>query len=66
MVKVIKTEPAPEVTKQIVCSNCGATLEYVPRDVRLLWSGTDYGGGPDGGRGFNCPNCDNQVITERW
>ena len=66
VVKVVKTEPAPKVVKQIVCSHCGATLEYVPNDIRTLWSGTDIGGGPDGAEGFDCLNCGKQVHTRRW
>jgi len=66
MVKIIKNEPDQSVIKRIVCQNCGATLEYVPNDVKLLWSGTDYGGGPDGAMGFSCPKCHEQIITRRW
>lgn len=64
--KIINKTPDKSVTKQIVCCNCGATLEYVPKDVVVLWSGHDYSGGPDGAKGFQCPNCDGNVITERW
>ena len=55
-----------DVVKKITCRNCAAVLEYTPSDVRNLWSGTDYGGGPDGADGFNCPNCGKQVHTHRW
>lgn len=61
-----KGKPDKSVVKRIVCKGCGATIEYVPNDVRTLWSGTDYGGGPDGAEGFNCPECGKQVITKRW
>lgn len=54
------------VYKHITCRNCGAINEYLPKDVRLLWSGTDYGGGSDGAKGFNCAQCGNQIHTERW
>ncbi len=64
--KIINDTPDPKVVKQAVCSNCGVTLEYIPRDVVLLWSGTDYGGGPDGARGFKCLKCNENVIIERW
>lgn len=68
MPRVIKKEPDPSVKKEIVCRGCGATIEYVPNDVKTLWSGTDYGGGPDGAKGFRCPNrgCNHQIITEQW
>ncbi len=64
--RVISKGPSKTVAKEIVCSDCGATIEYVPKDVRLLWSGKDYSGGPDGAKGFTCPECGAQVITERW
>ena len=67
MPHVIKKGPDPKVVaKQVTCGGCGATVEYVPNDVRLLWSGTDAGGGPDGARGFNCPSCRKEIHTERW
>jgi hypothetical protein len=34
MVKVISTEPHKSVVKEIVCKNCGATLQYVPKDIQ--------------------------------
>jgi len=54
------------VSKVITCKNCGSVLKYYPSEVRTLWSGTDYGGGPDGAKGFNCPGCGQKVITESW
>lgn len=64
MVKVIgKDESA---VKRTTCRNCATILEYTPSDVRELWSGQDISGGADGAKGFNCPQCSAQVITERW
>lgn len=54
------------VFKRVTCQKCGTINEYVPGEVRTLWSGSDYGGGPDGAEGFNCASCDAQVITKRW
>lgn len=68
MVKVIKKgseDPAPEVVKEIVCGNCASTLEYVPKDVKN-YSGTDYGGGPDGREWIDCPECNAQVTIRSW
>lgn len=45
---------------------CGMIIEYVPNDVVELWSGTDYGGGSDGAKGFKCPHCGENFITHRW
>lgn len=64
--RVVNKVPDPSVVKHIVCRNCGVTIEYVPKDVRNLWTGTDYGGGPDGADGFNCPECNELVHTSRW
>ncbi len=64
-VKVVKTEPDPKVVKRVVCGNCGATLEYVPRDVKSC-HGTDYGGGPDGCEWVDCPNCKEDVVLRSW
>lgn len=65
MVKVISTDPDKTVTKEIVCRNCGATLEYVPNEVQSR-HGTDYGGGPDGEEWVNCPNCGQKAIIKSW
>jgi predicted RNA-binding Zn-ribbon protein involved in translation (DUF1610 family) len=64
--KVISTKPAKSVKKRKICEGCGSTIEYVPNDVITLWSGTDYGGGPDGATGFKCPTCNKNVIITRW
>ena len=64
--KVIKKEPDKSVTRNIVCRSCGVTIEYVPIDVKKLWSGTDMGGGHDCAEGFICPECGKEVITKRW
>ena len=55
-----------ESLKKITCRSCGHKIAYAPGEVRNLWSGTDYGGGPDGANGFTCPNCGNDIITKRW
>lgn len=54
------------VYKRITCNHCGAINEYTPNEVRTLWSGTDYSGGSDGAKGFNCAGCGKEVHTERW
>ncbi len=64
MAKVIGQDDT--ASKRITHSECGAIIEYFPNDIRLLWSGTDYGGGPDGAKGFTCPQCGKDVITESW
>jgi DNA-directed RNA polymerase subunit RPC12/RpoP len=65
MVKVISTEPHPTVVKQTVCKNCGATLEYVPKDIESR-TYTDYGGGRDTDYFIKCPPCGNEVLVKRY
>lgn len=64
MVKIVGKDQS--VVKQITCRNCASILEYRPIEVKTLWEGTDYGGGPDGAKGFKCPSCGENVITQRW
>lgn len=56
----------PVVFKRETCRQCGTINEYAPGEVRTLWSGYDYGGGPDGAEGFSCVNCGKDVIVRRW
>mgnify|MGYP001593746208 CR=1 FL=1 len=64
-VKVVETKPDASVVKRKVCGNCGATLEYVPNDVRSI-HGTDYSGGADGCEYITCPNCKKRVTLRSW
>lgn len=60
MVKVVSTVPHKSVVKEVVCHNCGATLEYVPADVKSKYV-RDYGGGGDTVKTIQCPNCSHTV-----
>ena len=64
MPKVIGLDQS--VYKRITYKHCGAINEYTPNEVRTLWSGTDYSGGSDGAKGFNCAGCGKEIHTERW
>jgi uncharacterized protein with PIN domain len=65
MVKVIKKGPDQSVVKRRVCRNCGATLEYVPKDVKEVnWK--DYGGGTNTQKWIDCPECSAEIILESW
>lgn len=64
-VKIIKLKPDKSVAKKVVCRSCGATLTYVPNDVKS-YHGTDYGGGPDGREWIDCPNCHKEVTLRSW
>jgi predicted RNA-binding Zn-ribbon protein involved in translation (DUF1610 family) len=54
------------VYKTATCRHCGAINKYSPKEVRNLYSGTDYSGGSDGRDGFNCANCGHEVVTRSW
>jgi len=62
VIKVIKEGPDPSVVKQVVCSHCGATLEYTPIDVQQR-SYTDYGGDSDTSYWINCPKCSSHISV---
>ena len=59
-VKIIKTEPDRKVIKEVVCNNCGVTLQYVPNDVKN-YVHNDYGGGSDTIYYIDCPACNKKV-----
>jgi transcription elongation factor Elf1 len=54
------------VKKLVTCLCCGAVVEYVPNDVRVLSKGYDYGGGVDVQKGFDCPQCTHKIVTEHY
>jgi DNA-directed RNA polymerase subunit RPC12/RpoP len=60
MVKVISTAPHHSVVKEVVCRNCGSTLEYVPKDIKQGIH-YDYTGGADYVRYIECPTCTHNV-----
>ena len=65
MVKVKQAEPHKSVIKEVICQNCGATLEYTPNDVQSdKWK--DISGGSAGKEWVNCPNCGKEAVTRRW
>ena len=51
------------VKKKATCRKCGAINEYVPNDVRILSQGRDISGVNCRSEGFNCANCQNEIIT---
>jgi DNA-directed RNA polymerase subunit RPC12/RpoP len=55
MVRIVKVEPHPTVVKEVVCRNCGATLEYVPKDIQSRQ--VSCMGDIDTYRYIVCPNC---------
>lgn len=60
MVRIVDAEPHKSVVKEVICRNCGATLEYVPQDIESrIYS--DYGGGKDNFKHIRCPKCSEEV-----
>lgn len=51
------------LAKRVSCRNCGAINEYLPIDVRELGRGKDIDGGGWYTEGFNCGQCQKEIIT---
>lgn len=64
MVTVVNTIPHPSVVKEVICRNCGATLQYVPKDIQSHYS-RDIDGGGDFQYWINCPPCGNKVTVKK-
>lgn len=62
-IRIIDTQPHKSVVKEIVCRNCGVTLEYTPNDVKDYIS-HDYGGGSDTYYYIPCPSCNHKVSIK--
>ncbi len=60
MVTVVKSEPHHSVIKEAICRNCGATLAYVPNDIKEEVH-RDYGGGSEIYKHIMCPQCNHKV-----
>lgn len=58
---------APPKPKQVKCSDCRATIAYLPEEVQR-YDGRDIGGGPDGWERVKCPreNCPGFGYISRW
>jgi DNA-directed RNA polymerase subunit RPC12/RpoP len=65
MIKIIDIGPHQSVVKEVVCSNCGATLQYTPADVKEN-TYTDYGGGSDTYHEIQCINCSHTIRLNRY
>ena len=64
-VTVVSTVPHPSVVKEVICKNCGSTLNYVPADIKEEVH-TDYGGGRDTVHFIKCPVCGNKPTVNRY
>jgi hypothetical protein len=65
MVKVVDAGPDPSVVKRHVCHNCGAVLEYVPKDIKSR-NVTDYTGDSDIVYYIVCPQCQDRQTVKRY
>lgn len=65
MVTVVSTQPHPSVVKETVCRNCGATLQYVPKDIKSRTT-RDYTGCADTDYYIQCPPCGHEVWVKRY
>lgn len=66
MVTVVSTAPHPSVIKEAICRNCGATLNYVPKDIQSQYYRDVLGGGGDTEYWINCPPCGSKVHVKRY
>jgi len=55
-ITIVDEKPHRDVVKQVVCRNCGCTLEYTPNDVREDRE-TDYTGSVDIYKRIDCAKC---------
>lgn len=69
---IVKKESTPRVVKvgrpkelKAKCHECGCTIAYTKKDIKC-YSGTDYGGGPDGREWVVCPNCKEDITLRSW
>ena len=61
---VERGEKVLDVRKRTVCKGCGHEVFYTENDIQK-YSGTDYGGGPDGRWWIVCP-CGHQITLKSW
>lgn len=57
MVTVISSKPHPSVVEEVICENCGSTLQYVPRDIKAKVDNGNYT------RSIDCPTCSHEVLV---
>jgi len=65
VIRVIDPNPHKSVVKEVICRNCGATLEYTPADVQS-YTHHDYGGGSDVVCYIPCPQCQNKQTVRSF
>lgn len=61
---MVSTIPHASVVKEVICSNCGSTLQYVPNDVKSRMH-SDYTGCTEIVTYIECPVCSKEIIVRR-
>lgn len=61
-IRIIDTTPHKSVVKEVVCRNCGVTLEYTPADIQSV-TVCDYRGDSDTYHHIKCPNCSHEQTV---
>jgi len=64
MVTVVSKEPDRSVIKEVICRQCGATLNYTPIEVKEDYT-SDYLGDKDYYNYITCPNCSSEVRVRK-
>lgn len=62
-VVVVDKGPDPSVVKRVICQNCGAKLEYTPRDIKRSTS-SDGDGVIDVTSYIRCPECKEKISCK--
>ena len=65
MVRIISAAPHPSVVREVICKHCGATLEYVPADIKEKTI-SDYTGGTDILYFIKCPSCGTNISVKKY
>lgn len=65
MVTVVSKVPHPSVIKEVICKNCGSTLNYVPADIQEIVV-SDYTGYRDTVYFIKCPPCGHEISVKRY
>jgi len=65
MIRVVDSTPHKSVVQEHICRNCGATLEYTPRDIQER-KVSDYTGDTDVVRYITCPQCSDKQTISRF
>ena len=63
--RIVSNIPHPSVVRELICTNCGVTLEYVPADIEERIE-KDYTGGTDRIHFITCPSCKVKINVNKY